>query len=82
MLCSRLLKFVVHIYYSCIKCVYANSIVFLATIQMHTPLFNILGKSYGVQLSTHPMIILSFVGNIAPVHGFFYAPESQEDQEW
>ena len=40
-----------------VKCVYANSVVFLATIQMHTPLSIILGKSYRVQLSTHPMII-------------------------
>jgi len=77
-----LLKFVVHIHYSCIKYIYANSIVFKATIQMHNPLFIILGKSSEVQLSTHPVIILSFAGNVALVHHFFYALESVKDQEW
>jgi hypothetical protein len=64
------------------KCFYAKPIVLLATIQIAYSLFIILDKSYREQLSTHPMVILSFVGNTALVHGFFYAPKSQEDQEW
>jgi hypothetical protein len=52
----EMLESIDHIYDSCMKCVYANSVVFLATIQMHTPLSIILGKSYRVQLSTHPII--------------------------
>ena len=59
-----------------------NPNAYHATIQLHTPLSTILGKSCGVQLSTRPVITLSFAGNVAPVHGFFYAPESREDQEW
>jgi hypothetical protein len=43
---------------------------------MLTPSFTILGKS------CIPCDYLSFVGNVAPAYGFFYAPKSQEDSDW
>ena len=56
-----------------------QSYAFLATTQMHNPclLYWVSPMEYNRVLT---LCDLKFVGTVAPVHGFFYAPEPSPDK--
>ena len=60
---------------------FMQSYAILATTQMHNPCL-LYQVSHAEYIECSPCVILSFAGIIAPVHGFFYAPDSLPNQEW